>query len=53
MQLYVSKTLAPLNWLEIAGTGPFSLVLTLYDTTLFSSASTGDTTLPSIIREAC
>jgi hypothetical protein len=53
MQLYVSKTLAPLNWLEITGDGPFWLVLTLYDTTVFSGVSTTDTTLPSIIREAC
>ncbi len=53
MQLYVSKTLAPLNWLEITGSGPFWMVLTLYDTTVFSGVSTNDTTLPSIIREGC
>jgi hypothetical protein len=52
-QLYVSKTLAPLNWLEITGDGPFQLVLTLYDTTLFTGAGTGDAGLPSITREAC
>ena len=52
-QLYVSKSLAPLNWLEITGDGPFQLLLTLYDTTVFSSAGTGDNSLPSIIREAC
>jgi hypothetical protein len=53
MQLYVSRTLAPLNWLEITGTGPFWLVLTLYDTALFSGISSSQTTLPAIIREAC
>jgi hypothetical protein len=53
VQLYVSKTLAPLNWLEITGDGPFQLVLTLYDTTLFTGAGSGDTSLPSITREAC
>ena len=53
MQLYVSKTLAPLSWLEIGGDGPFWLVLNLYDTTAFSGVSSNDTTLPSIIREAC
>ena len=42
MQLYVSKTLAPLNWLEITGDGPFWLVLTLYDTTLFSGVGSND-----------
>lgn len=53
VQLYVSKTLAPLNWLEITGTGTFWLVLDLYDTTLFSGVGSSDASLPSIIREAC
>ena len=53
VQLYLSKTLAPLNWLEITGEGPFQLVLTLYDTTLFTGAGGGDSSLPSITREAC
>ena len=52
VQLYVSKALAPLNWLEITGDGPFWLVLTLYDTTVFSTGS-GASGMPSIIREAC
>jgi hypothetical protein len=51
--LYVSKSLAPLNWLEIIGSGPFELRLTLYDTTVFTSASAGDSSLPAINREAC
>lgn len=53
VQLYVSKTLSPYNWLELAGTGPFSLVLTLYDTAFFSGVSSGPATLPAIIRERC
>jgi hypothetical protein len=53
VQLYISKSLAPLNWLEITGDGPFQLLLTLYDTTVFTSAGSGDNSLPSIIREAC
>lgn len=54
MQLYFSKTLAPLNWIELTGDGPFSLVLTLYDTVIFSSVGSTETaTLPSIIRESC
>lgn len=53
VQLYVSRTLAPLNWLEITGTGSFQLLLTLYDTTVFTSANAGDTNLPAINREAC
>jgi hypothetical protein len=53
VQLYVSKTLAPLNWLEIVGDGSFQLVLNLYDTTIFSGIGPGETNFPSIIREAC
>ena len=54
MQLYFSKTLAPLNWIELTGDGPFSLVLTLYDTVIFSGVGSSEaTTLPSIIRESC
>lgn len=53
MQLYVSRTLAPLNWIEITGSGTFWLVLTLYDTSLFSGISSSQTTLPAVIREAC
>lgn len=53
MQLYVSRTLSPRNWLEITDGGPFWLVLTLYDTALFSGASSTVAGLPAIIREAC
>ncbi len=53
LQLYVSRSLAPLNWLEITGEGPFWLVLTLYDTALFTGVGSNVATLPAIIREAC
>lgn len=54
MQLYVGRKLSPLNWIETDGDGPFSLVLSLYDTVLFSSVGTSETSaLPSIIRESC
>lgn len=53
MVLYVSKTLAPDNWLEITGTGPFKLLLTLYDTSNLSGAGTSVQTLPSISKEGC
>lgn len=53
MQLYIGKTLRPLNWLEITGDGPFSLLLSLYDTVLFTGVSGNETSLPSIIREGC
>lgn len=53
MELYVSRTLAPRNWLEITGDGPFDLMLTLYDTSSLQGTSGNVATLPSIIREAC
>ncbi len=53
LQLYVSETLSPRNWLEITGSGPFSLVLTLYDTSSFAGVGTAEANLPAIIREAC
>lgn len=51
--LYVSRTIAPQNWLEIAGDGPFQLVLTLYDSSVFAGVGSAVTTLPDITREAC
>ncbi|MDP3314810.1 MAG: DUF1214 domain-containing protein [Devosia sp.] len=53
VELYISKALAPRNWLEIAGDGPFDLVLTLYDPSSLSGTGANVATLPSIIREAC
>ena len=51
--IYVGKTLAPQNWLELSGDGAFRLVLTLYDTAVFSGFGTGGETMPSIRREGC
>jgi hypothetical protein len=53
LQLYVSRSLSPRNWLEIAGDGPFALVLTLYDTSSLTGVGSTPATLPAIIREAC
>jgi len=51
--IYVGKRLAPQNWLELTGEGPFRLVLTLYDTAVFSGFGTGGETMPTIQREGC
>lgn len=51
--IYVSKALAPDNWLEIAGDGPFELVLTLYDTSNLSGVGDSVETLPTIAEEGC
>jgi hypothetical protein len=51
--LTVSKTLAPANWLEITGNGPFRLLLTLYDPSNLSGSGVAVQSLPTIRREAC
>lgn len=53
LQLYVSRTISPRNWLEIEGEGNFSLVLTLYDTSSLTGAGSAPASLPAIIRETC
>ena len=50
--VHVGTTLAPGNWLELTGNGPFSLVLTLYDTVASSGFGSLDT-MPAIVLEAC
>lgn len=53
IRLHVGTTLRPSNWLELVGSGPFSLVMTLYDTTALSGFSANDMVMPSITRESC
>jgi len=53
MILFVSRSIAPQNWLEISGEGFFELVLTLYDSSVFAGVGSGVEALPSITREAC
>jgi hypothetical protein len=50
--VHVGTRLKPGNWLEIRGSGPFSLVLTLYDTAAFSGFSS-DESMPAILKEEC
>lgn len=53
MNLSIGPRLAPGNWLPIAGTGEFSLNLTLYDALVFSGGNTSIEQMPSIEREGC
>lgn len=53
IQLYVGQRLSPLNWLELSGTGHFTLALTLYDTAILSGVSSAATSMPAITREDC
>lgn len=49
----VSSEVQPGNWLPIATTGPFSLVIRLYDTPLTTGGEVSDDMMPRILREAC
>jgi hypothetical protein len=49
----VSSDVQPGNWLPIATTGPFSLVLRLYDTPLTTGGEVSEELMPRIVREAC
>jgi hypothetical protein len=53
IRIHVGTRLRPMTWLELSGTGTFSLVLTLYDTTALSSFAAADMTMPSITMEDC
>lgn len=52
-RLNVGPLLAPYNWLEIEGAGPFQLVLELYDTAVLTGFGSSDANLPDITLEAC
>lgn len=49
----VGPALAPNDWLEIAGTGPFRILINLYDTTLNSGLDWSTAEMPSITRGTC
>lgn len=53
IEIYVGKQLRPLNWYELSGNGPYSLMLTLYDSSSPTGATPGSFVLPSIERERC
>lgn len=52
IHINIGTRLMPGNWLELDGTGPFKLVLTLYDTAVFSGFSS-DESMPLILRGDC
>lgn len=53
VEVRVSTHASPGNWLTVRGSGPFTLVLTLYDTAIASSARIAEVELPAIVREGC
>lgn len=52
IDITIGTRLAPGNWLELTGSGSFQLVLSLYDTAVFSGFSSNEA-MPSIIRGDC
>jgi hypothetical protein len=52
IEIGVGTGLMPGNWLELTGSGPFTLVLNLYDTAAFSGFSS-DESMPAISRGDC
>lgn len=53
LRIHVGTTLRPSNWLELSGSGPFSLVISLYDTIALSGFTSADMVMPTITREGC
>ena len=51
--LAVSPRPEPGNWLPVSGTGPMSLVLTLYDTPVAGNSIAADLALPRIVAAGC
>jgi hypothetical protein len=49
----VDEQPAPGNWLAVSGSGPLSLVLTLYDTPIAGATGFEDIELPVITRTGC
>lgn len=43
----------PGNWLHVAGSGPMSLVLTLYDTPISGSTGFSGLVMPQVVRVGC
>jgi hypothetical protein len=53
IRVHVGTRLVPGNWLELTGQGPFSLVLTLYDTVASTGFGTDLEVMPTVVREGC
>ncbi|MCF6302105.1 MAG: DUF1214 domain-containing protein [Devosiaceae bacterium] len=51
--LRVGPSLSPSNWLETSANGQMILILTLYDSSVFSGLSSLSNSLPSIFVERC
>ena len=48
-----SQRVAPGNWLPVSGSGPMTLVLTLYDTAVASNEAIAAVDMPQVLRVSC
>lgn len=53
LSIAISRAAQPGNWLQVGGSGTFSLVLRIYDTPLTSGALDAAIKTPAIVRETC
>ena len=53
IEINIGTQLQPRNWYELTGSGPYSLMLTLYDASSPSGATPGNFVLPAIQRGRC
>jgi hypothetical protein len=53
LAIAIGRPAAPGNWLATSGSGPMSLVLTLYDTPLSGEAGLADIVMPQVLRTGC
>jgi hypothetical protein len=53
MRVRIGPTLAAGDWLETDGRSPYSLILRLYDSAVFSGLGSDISEMPSVTREVC
>ena len=53
ISIAVGRLASPGNWIPLSGSGPMSLVLTLYDTPATSSSGIAEIALPEIRKTMC
>jgi len=51
--LAIGPHATPGNWIGLTGTGPFTVVLTLYDTPVATNSGIDDVVLPQVLRTGC
>lgn len=52
-QISAGPDIAAKNWLQVSGSGPFKLVLRLYDSPITATGQIGDAEMPSVTLVGC